>query len=124
MSDPFRTIQDYELFVYSLAERFPTIRQSTLPLARRGATLARVAAVEGAGLWPDRLVTDRLGSYGAAHREMMPTVPHDTRRWAIDRAEVSHEAVRFRERQIRRFKSAGHASASSRSTSSLGICFE
>ena len=43
MSDPLRTIEDYELFVYSLPEQFPAIRRSTLVLSRRGATLARVA---------------------------------------------------------------------------------
>ncbi len=58
---------------------------------------------------PNRLVTDKLGSYGAAHREIMPTVTHDTRRWANNRAEVSHEAVRHRERQMRKFKSPGQA---------------
>ena len=42
-ANPLRTIGDYELFIYSLAERFPAIRQSTIVLARRGATLARVA---------------------------------------------------------------------------------
>lgn len=61
------------------------------------------------GCVPNRLVTDKLKSYSAAHREIMPTVPHDTGRWANSRAEVSHEAVRFRERQMRRFKSAGQA---------------
>jgi putative transposase len=59
--------------------------------------------------WPNRLVTDKLRSYGAAHREIMPSVPHDTRRWANNRAEASHEAVRFRERQMRGFKSGRHA---------------
>lgn len=43
MSDRLRTIEDYELFLYSLPERYPSIRRSTLVLARRGATLARVA---------------------------------------------------------------------------------
>ena len=43
MSEPLRTIEDYELFLYSLSEQFPAIRRSTLVLARRGATLARVA---------------------------------------------------------------------------------
>ena len=43
MSDPLRTIGDYELFLYSLTDLFPSIRQSSLVLARRGATLARVA---------------------------------------------------------------------------------
>ena len=61
------------------------------------------------GQEPNRLVTDQLGSYRVAHREMMPSVPHETSRWSNNRAEVSHEAVRQRERQMRRFKSAGHA---------------
>ena len=43
MNDPLRTIEDYEFFLYSLAEKFPSIQRSTLVLARRGATLARVA---------------------------------------------------------------------------------
>jgi len=43
MSDALRTVEDYELFLYSLPERFPAIRRSTVVLARRGATLARVA---------------------------------------------------------------------------------
>ena len=65
--------------------------------------------LKGQGRGPNRLVTDRLKSYSAAHREVMPSVPHDTSRWSNNRAEVSHEAVRHRERQMRRFKSAGHA---------------
>ena len=43
MMGPFRTLQDYELFLYSLSERFPVIRRSTLTLVRRGHSLARVA---------------------------------------------------------------------------------
>ncbi len=65
--------------------------------------------LRGQGCVPHRLVTDRLKSYSAAHREIMPTVPHDTGRWANNRAEVSHEAVRFRERQMSKFKAAGQA---------------
>ena len=38
-----RSPEDYELFLYTLAERFPSIRQSTLVPARRGATLGRVS---------------------------------------------------------------------------------
>ncbi|MBI1802233.1 MAG: hypothetical protein HYR71_11470 [Chloroflexi bacterium] len=38
-----RTAQDYELFIYTLGERFPSIRRSTLTFIRVGASLARVA---------------------------------------------------------------------------------
>jgi hypothetical protein len=40
MSDPFRTLQDYEIFLYTLPERFPSIRRSTLTLVSRGHSLA------------------------------------------------------------------------------------
>ena len=43
MSDPFRSPEDYELFLYTLPERFPSIRRSTLTFVRRGRFLARVA---------------------------------------------------------------------------------
>lgn len=43
MSDPLRTIEDYELFIYGLAEKYPAIHRSTVVLVRRGATLAKVA---------------------------------------------------------------------------------
>ena len=39
----------------------------------------------------------------------MPSVIHDTRQYANNRAEVSHQPTRQRERQMRRFKSAGQA---------------
>jgi hypothetical protein len=43
MNDPLRTPEDYELFLYTLAERFPSVRRSTVVFIRRGSTLARVA---------------------------------------------------------------------------------
>jgi len=39
----------------------------------------------------------------------MPSVGHDTARYANNRAEVSHQRTRQRERQMRGFKSAGQA---------------
>lgn len=43
MSNPLRTIEDYELFLYTLKEQFPSVRHSTVILTRRGAYLARVS---------------------------------------------------------------------------------
>jgi uncharacterized protein DUF6516 len=42
VTDALRTAGDYELFIYTIAERFPSIERSTLRFIRRGATLARV----------------------------------------------------------------------------------
>ena len=44
-----------------------------------------------------RLVTDKLSSYRAAHRAVMPSVAHSTDRYANNRAEVSHQPTRQRE---------------------------
>ncbi len=65
--------------------------------------------LKGQGSEPRRLVTDKLGSYSAAHRTIMPSVIHVTERYANNRAEVSHQPTRQRERQMRRFKSAAQA---------------
>ncbi len=65
--------------------------------------------LKGPGCVPRRLVTDKLLSYPAACRTVMPSVVHCTDRYANNRAEVSHQPTRERERQMRRFKSAAHA---------------
>ena len=65
--------------------------------------------LKGPGKVPFRLVTDKLKSYGAALRTIMPSVNHDTERYANNRAEVLHQPMRHRERQMRRFKSARQA---------------
>ena len=58
---------------------------------------------------PGRIITDKLKSYSAAHRNVLPSVPHITKQYDNNRAEVSHEPTRQRERQMRRFKSTGQA---------------
>ena len=58
---------------------------------------------------PRRIVTDKLRSYAAARRTIMPSVAHDTNQYANNRAEVSHEPTRQRERGMRRFKSIAQA---------------
>ncbi len=65
--------------------------------------------LKGQGSPPWRLVTDKLRSYSAAHRSVMPSVIHSTQQYENNRAEVSHQSTRQRERQMRRFKSPGQA---------------
>jgi hypothetical protein len=43
VTNPLRTPDDYELFIYTIQERFPSVHGSTLTFVRRGASLARVA---------------------------------------------------------------------------------
>jgi putative transposase len=61
------------------------------------------------GYAPDELVTDKLGSYGAARRELRLSCRHDQGLRKNNRAENSHQPVRRRERKQQRFKSAGSA---------------
>jgi len=58
---------------------------------------------------PRKIVTDKLGSYGVAHKEVMPDVIHDTTQYANNRAELSHQPTWVRERGMRRFKSMTQA---------------
>ena len=63
---------------------------------------------------PRKIVTDKLRSYGVAHRELIPEAIHSTKEYENNRVEQSHEATRVRERGMRRsdvseFKSARHA---------------
>ena len=56
-----------------------------------------------------KIVTDKLRSYGVAHRELIPDTIHDTSQYANNRAELSHQPTRVRERGMRRFKSMQQA---------------
>ena len=58
---------------------------------------------------PRKIVTDKLRSYGVAHRELIPDTIHDTSQFANNRAELSHQPTRVRERGMRRFKSVVQA---------------
>ena len=64
--------------------------------------------LKGLQFVPNQLVNDKLRSYGAARRHMMPSVPHCTQQYANNRVEVSHQPTRQRERQMAGFKSLRH----------------
>ena len=58
---------------------------------------------------PRVMITDKLASYSAAKSEVMPSVEHRRHKGLNNRAENSHQPTRRRERQMKRFKSAGQA---------------
>jgi len=58
---------------------------------------------------PRIIVTDKLRSYDVAHRELIPDVIHDKSQYANNRAELSHQPTRVRERGMRKFKSMRQA---------------
>jgi putative transposase len=57
---------------------------------------------------PRFMMTDKLKSYSAAKKEIMPGVEHRQHKGLNNRAENSHQPTRRRERQMKRFKSARH----------------
>jgi putative transposase len=61
------------------------------------------------GAVPRVLITDKLRSYGAAHREVMPSVEHRSHKGLNNKAENSHQPTRQRERAMKGFRSMGGA---------------
>ena len=59
------------------------------------------------GCPPRRMITDKLGSYGAARRRIMPTVEHRSHKGLNNRAENSHVPLRKREHVMQGFRSPG-----------------
>jgi transposase-like protein len=58
---------------------------------------------------PRVIVTDKLRSYGAAHREVMPSVDHRSHKGLNNQAENSHQPTHQRERAMKGFRSTGGA---------------
>lgn len=58
---------------------------------------------------PRVMVTDKLSSCGAAHRELNRCAERETGQYRNNRAENSHQPSRQQERQMRGFKSPAHA---------------
>jgi putative transposase len=68
---------------------------------------------------PRVVVTDKLRSYGAAHREVMPSVEHRSHKGLNNRAENSHQPTRQRERAMKGFpRWAGRSGSCPRSAAS------
>src|SRR6516165_3146526 len=57
---------------------------------------------------PRVMITDKLKSYGAAKRDILPGVDHRQSRSLNNRCEHSHRPTRQREYRMQGFKSAGH----------------
>ena len=93
----------------------PLIRTEVVDIflqERRNATTARrffKRLIRNHGGEPRKIVTDKLGSYRVAHREMIPDTIHETAQYANNLSELSHQSTRVRERVMRRLKSTSLA---------------
>ena len=65
--------------------------------------------LKGCQYVPRVIITDQLKRYGAATREILPSVEHRQHRSLNNRAEHSHQPTRQRERRMQGFKSSGQA---------------
>jgi putative transposase len=76
--------------------------------ARRNTKAAKcllVRLMKKQGCLPKRIVTDKLRSYGAARRQIMPAVEHRSHKRLNNRAENSHLPLQKQERVRQRFRS-------------------
>ncbi|CAN7681938.1 IS6 family transposase [Phyllobacterium sp. LjRoot231] len=77
---------------------------------RRNTKAARrllIRLLKKQGMAPKRMITDKLRSYGAAKRQVMPHVEHRSHKGLNNREENSHLPFRKRERTRQGFRSIG-----------------
>lgn len=77
---------------------------------RRNTTAARrllTRLLKKRGIAPKRMITDKLRSYGAALRQVMPHAEHRSHKGLNNRAGNSHVPLRKRERMMQGFRSPG-----------------
>ncbi len=76
-------------------------------LDTRAARRLLVRLLRKQGLAPQRIITDKLRSYGAARRNVMPGVEHRSHKGLNYRAENSQVPLRKRERIVPGFRTVG-----------------
>jgi len=107
----FVKIQGKQHYLWRAVDQDGEVQDVFLQRRRDGQAAKRFfkRLLRASGNEPRRIVTDKLRSYGVAHREIMPETIHDTTQYANNRAELSHQPTRVRERGMRRFKSVHQA---------------
>ena len=111
IDEVFVKINGRQHYLWRAVDQDGEIIDVYLQAKRDGAAAKRFfhRLISSHGAEPRKIVTDKLRSYGVAHRELMPEAIHDTSQYANNLAEQSHETTRVRERGMRRFKSTGQA---------------
>ena len=111
IDEVFVKIHGQQKYLWRAVDQDGEVVDVFLPSRRDGATAKRFfkRLLRHHGNEPRKIVTDKLRSYGVAHRELIPESLHDTSQYANNRAELSHQPTRVRERGMRRFKSTQQA---------------
>ena len=111
IDEVFVKINGKQHFLWRAVDQDGAVVDVYLQAKRYGAAAKRFfrRLLQRHGGEPRKIVTDKLRSYGVAHRELIPETIHSTEQYENNRAERSHEATRVRERGMRKFKSVGQA---------------
>ena len=111
IDEVFIKIRGQQKYLWRAVDQDGEVVDVFLQSRRDGAAAKRFfrRLVRNHGSEPRRIVTDKLRSYGVAHRELIPESIHDTSQYANNRAELSHQPTRVGERGMRRFKSTQQA---------------
>ena len=108
LDEVFVTIQGRQQYLWRAVDEDGDVLDILVPSYRNRRAAVRFfrTLLNTQGRVPRRLITDQLRAYAAAGRTVMPSVVQVTDQYANNRAEVSHQPTRQRERPMRRFKSA------------------
>ncbi len=111
LDEVFITINGHVQYLWRAVDQDGTVLD-ILVQSRRNKRAAKKffrRLLKGLQYVPRVLITDKLASYEAAKREVLPSVEHRRHKGLNNRAENSHLPTRQRERRMQRFKSPGHA---------------
>jgi putative transposase len=111
LDEVFLTINGKRSYLWRAVDQHGTVLD-ILVQSRRNKKAAKkffLKLLKGLGYVPRVIITDKLASYAAAKKEIIPGVEHRQHKGLNNRAENSHQPTRQRERAMRRFKSPRHA---------------
>src|SRR5438128_6331639 len=111
LDEVFLTINGERHYLWRAVDQDDNVLDILVPRRRnkRAAKKFFRKLLKGLQYVPRVIITDKLKSYGAAQREILPGVEHRQHRYLNNRAENSHQPTRQRERRMQRFKSPGQA---------------
>jgi putative transposase len=111
MDEVFLTIQGKRHYLWRAVDQDGNILDILVQRRRDKQAAKRFfhKLLKGLTYVPRVIITDQLKSYGAAKRDILPSVEHRQHRYLNNRVENSHRPTRQRERRMQGFKSPGHA---------------
>jgi putative transposase len=92
MDEVFVQIQGKQQYLWRAVDQDGEMVDVLLQSRRDGTAAKRFfkRLIRNHGSEPRKIVTDKLRSYGIAHRELIPESIHNTTQYANNRAELSH----------------------------------